>query len=80
MGTHALPTGFDSAFAQMMEVQGKSAVSVEQPVLESLMLAQALGQITGIEIPRNVQTVFQDIAFEGSIALRNVPAAPAAEI
>ena len=33
----------------MMEVQGKSAVSVEQPVLESLMLTQALGQISDRE-------------------------------
>ena len=41
LGTHELPTDFDSAFAQMLETQGTSAASMEQPVL-----AQALGQIS----------------------------------
>ena len=31
LGTHELSTDFDSAFAQMLETQGTSAVSVEQP-------------------------------------------------
>ena len=30
LGTHELPTDFDSAFAQMLETQGTSAASVEQ--------------------------------------------------
>lgn len=46
LGTHELPTDFDSAFAQMLETQGTSAASVEQPVLDGLMLAQVLGQIS----------------------------------
>ena len=35
--------------AKMLETQGTSAASVEQPVLDSLMLAQALGQISDRE-------------------------------
>ena len=49
LGKHEFSTDFDSAFAQMMEVQEKSAVSVEQPVLDSLVLAQALSQISDRE-------------------------------
>ena len=49
LGTHELPTDFDSAFAQMLETQGTSAASVEQLVLDSLMLSQALGQISDRE-------------------------------
>ena len=49
LGKHEFSTDFDSAFAQMMEVQEKSAVSVERPVLDSLVLAQALSQISDRE-------------------------------
>lgn len=49
LGTHELPADFDSAFAQMLETQGMSAASVEQLVLDSLMLSQALGQISDRE-------------------------------
>ena len=79
LGTHELPTDFDSAFAQMMEVQGKSTVSVEQPVLDSLMLVQALGQISGRE--RHIffaraleKRSFDDLASELGIGYKGVAA------
>ena len=79
LGTHELPTDFDSAFAQMMEVQGKSTVSVEQPVLDSLMLAQALGQISDREryvfFARALEKrSFDDLAAELGIGYKGVAA------
>lgn len=80
LGTHELPTDFDSAFAQMIEVQGKSTVSVEQSVLDSLMLVQALGQISGRE--RHIffaraleKRSFDDLASELGMGYKGVAAA-----
>ena len=79
LGTHELPTDFDSAFAQMIEVQGKSTVSVEQSVLDSLMLAQALGQISDREryifFARALEKrSFDDLAAELGIGYKGVAA------
>ena len=63
----------------MMEVQGKSTVSVEQPVLDSLMLAQALGQISDREryifFARALEKrSFDDLAAELGIGYKGVAA------
>ena len=80
LGTHELPTDFDSAFAQMLETQGTSAASVEQPVLDSLMLAQALGQISDREryifFARALEKrSFDDLAAELGMGYKGVAAA-----
>ena len=80
LGTHELPTDFDSAFAQMLETQGTSAASVEQLVLDSLMLAQALGQISDREryifFARALERrSFDDLAEELGMGSKGVAAA-----
>ena len=75
LGTHELPTDFDSAFAQMLETQGTSAASVEQPVL-----AQALGQISDWEryifFARALEKrSFDDLAAELGMGYKGVAAA-----
>lgn len=75
LGTHELPTDFDSAIAQMLETQGTSAASVEQPVL-----AQALGQISDREryifFARALEKrSFDDLAAELGMGYKGVAAA-----
>ena len=66
--------------AKMLETQGTSAASVEQPVLDSLMLAQALGQISDREryifFARALEKrSFDDLAAELGMGYKGVAAA-----
>ena len=49
LGAREVPADFDSAFAPELEAQEKITSSLEQTVLESITLAQALAQITDRE-------------------------------
>ena len=64
----------------MLETQGTSAASVEQPVLDGLMLAQALGQISDREryifFARALEKRnFDDLAAELGMGYKGVAAA-----
>jgi RNA polymerase sigma factor (sigma-70 family) len=48
-GTREIPTDFDDAFTQTLEAKAENAVSLEQPVLESIALARALSRISDRE-------------------------------
>lgn len=49
LGRRELPTNFDSEFTQALETLEENLTTLEQPVLESIALAQALGRITDRE-------------------------------
>lgn len=49
LGLHEFSTDFDSAFIQGTKSPGDQNVSLEQPVLEHILLTQALSQISARE-------------------------------
>ena len=80
LGAHELPTDFDTAFVQASGTWEDNFTSVEQPVLDSLMLAQALGQISDREryifLARALEKrSFHDLAAELGVGYKGVAAA-----
>lgn len=79
LGKHELPTDFDSAFAQSLEAMAENTFTVEQPVLDSIALVRALGQLSDRE--RYVffarvleERSFDDLAAELGIGYKGVAA------
>ena len=64
LGKHELSTDFDSPFVHSLASTVENVFSVEQPVLESITLAQALGKISDRERYILLARILEDRSFE----------------
>ena len=64
LGKHELPTSFDSPFTHTLESMAENVFSVEQPILDSITLAQALSKISDRERYILLARVLEDRSFE----------------
>lgn len=79
LGTHELCTDFDGAFIRLLDAKEENTASLEQPVLESIALAQALSKITDREryifLARTLdQRSFNELAVELGLGYKGVAA------
>lgn len=79
LGTHELCTDFDGAFIRLLDAMKENTAPLEQPVLESIALAQALGKITDREryifLARTLdQRSFEELAAELGLGYKGVAA------